>query len=243
MSCGYAHDDGAYVLGALSPAERRDYERHLAGCPDCSRAVQELAGLVGLLARVPAGVLDEPAAAGEVPEAMLPRLVARVRRAQRRRTWTAMAAAAVAAVVGTLGTLGLAGLLDRAGELQTADPSGSLNAPAAVAPEASRPMVPVGRAPVTADLALTSVPWGTRLDLECRYSSPPSAPRGYAADSGATYVLFVRRDGGGWEQVASWRALPDRTMRLAAATATSRDEIAAVEVRALDGRPLLTLRG
>ena len=28
--CEHAHDDAAYVLGALSPAERLDYERHLA---------------------------------------------------------------------------------------------------------------------------------------------------------------------------------------------------------------------
>ncbi|WP_233606455.1 zf-HC2 domain-containing protein [Micromonospora sp. Llam0] len=35
MRCDYAHDDGAYVLGALSPAERAAYEHHLAGCPSC----------------------------------------------------------------------------------------------------------------------------------------------------------------------------------------------------------------
>lgn len=34
-----------YVLGSLRSGERREYERHLAGCPQCVAAVVELAGL------------------------------------------------------------------------------------------------------------------------------------------------------------------------------------------------------
>ena len=48
----YGSWDAAYVLGALSPAERREFEEHLAGCPGCQAAVSELAGLPGLLAQV-----------------------------------------------------------------------------------------------------------------------------------------------------------------------------------------------
>ena len=56
MSCDFAHQDGAYVLGALSSSERMAFEHHLATCPECARAVRRLAGLPGLLARtVPAG--------------------------------------------------------------------------------------------------------------------------------------------------------------------------------------------
>ncbi|MEV1143541.1 zf-HC2 domain-containing protein, partial [Micromonospora sp. NPDC049799] len=55
--CEFAHDDGAYVLGALAPAERAAYERHLAGCADCRQAVAEIAVLPGLLGRLdPAGL-------------------------------------------------------------------------------------------------------------------------------------------------------------------------------------------
>ena len=53
LSDRFATWDAAYVLGALSPAERREYEEHLAGCPACQAAVSELAGLPGLLAQVP----------------------------------------------------------------------------------------------------------------------------------------------------------------------------------------------
>ena len=38
----FAQWDAAYVLGALSPAERREFEEHLASCPHCQAAVSEL---------------------------------------------------------------------------------------------------------------------------------------------------------------------------------------------------------
>ena len=47
MTCRFAHLDGAYVLGSLSPAERLEFEAHLPGCAECSRGVRELAGLPG----------------------------------------------------------------------------------------------------------------------------------------------------------------------------------------------------
>jgi len=48
----FAQWDAAYVLGALSPAERREFEEHLASCPQCQTAVSELAAIPGLLAQV-----------------------------------------------------------------------------------------------------------------------------------------------------------------------------------------------
>ncbi|MGH3682538.1 MAG: anti-sigma factor family protein, partial [Natronosporangium sp.] len=36
MTCQFSHSDGAYVLGALSPAERTAYEAHLTGCEQCT---------------------------------------------------------------------------------------------------------------------------------------------------------------------------------------------------------------
>ncbi|WP_212754237.1 zf-HC2 domain-containing protein [Nakamurella aerolata] len=48
----FADWDGAYVLGALSAEDRRAFEMHMGACAACRRAVAELAGLPGLLARV-----------------------------------------------------------------------------------------------------------------------------------------------------------------------------------------------
>src|SRR5215204_2981775 len=48
----FAQWDAAYVLGALSPAERREFEEHLASCPSCKAEVSELAAIPGLLAQL-----------------------------------------------------------------------------------------------------------------------------------------------------------------------------------------------
>lgn len=45
----YATWDAAYVLGALSDADRRSFEAHMAGCASCRQAVADLAGVPPLL--------------------------------------------------------------------------------------------------------------------------------------------------------------------------------------------------
>ena len=88
-----AHQDASYVLGALSPAERSEYQSHLADCEECTRSVRMLAGLPGLLARVSADVLDVPRPDEPVPGTLLPALVDEVHRRERRRTWLVSALA------------------------------------------------------------------------------------------------------------------------------------------------------
>jgi hypothetical protein len=247
MSCDFAHDDGAYVLGALSPAERQEFERHLAGCTDCARSVRELAGLPGLLGRVGEDVLLAPPAPEPVPETLLPALVREVRRSRRRRAWATagLAAASVAAVaaVSVAASSALTGDgTPTAGPtapvpVSTA-PSTGPSAPSTGDPAVPRTMVPVGNAPVRATVSFTSVDWGTRLDVVCTY-----APLGgeYGTPHPTTYALFVRTAGGRLEQVATWRALPGRTMRLSGATSLTRRAIASVVVRTADGHPVLQL--
>ena len=48
----FADWDSAYVLGALSPAERREYEEHLETCETVPSIVAELPPIPGLLARL-----------------------------------------------------------------------------------------------------------------------------------------------------------------------------------------------
>jgi hypothetical protein len=45
-------ESGVYVLGALSPAERRAFEAHLTRCHPCRDDLISVAGLPGLLARL-----------------------------------------------------------------------------------------------------------------------------------------------------------------------------------------------
>lgn len=220
MSCFYAHNDGAYVLGALAPGERRAYEAHLADCESCAAAVRQLAGLPGLLGRVDPQVLEAPA--DDPPETLLPALLDEVRRTRRRRTGRrlAVAAAAVLLAGGAAGGVGVA-----------------LHDGPAPTPSATRAMTPLTQAPVHATLAFQSVPWGTRLSLACTYD----APAGYAQP--VSYALVVHTRDGRTEQVATWRALPGRTTRLTATAAADRADIASVELRTADGHPVLRLAG
>lgn len=52
MSCSQSVSLGAYLLGAMSPAERESVERHLDECETCRAEVVGLAPLPGLLSRV-----------------------------------------------------------------------------------------------------------------------------------------------------------------------------------------------
>lgn len=108
---------GAYLLGALDPADRAAVEAHLGDCPPCREELAGLAGLPGLLGRLtveeatatspPVGSPDEPRL--RVLDRTLTELASR-RRRQRHR-WLAGAAAAVliaagGAAAGTVATTG-----------------------------------------------------------------------------------------------------------------------------------------
>lgn len=236
MSCRFAHDDGAYVLGALSPSYRQEFEQHLAGCVDCTRAVGELAGLPGLLGCVNASVVEEPEVYGPVPATLLPALSREVRNARRRRAWTAagLTAAAVAASVAlTVGQVGrdeTAARTDPGASSRPADPPASDVAP--------RRMQPVGDVPVRATVTLEQVTWGTRLELVCTYDSQWVE---YELPPEVDYTLYVRTRDGRAERVGSWQSVDGRPMQLTAGTAASADELDSVEVRTVEGRVVLRL--
>lgn len=229
MTCGFEHDDGSYVLGALSAEDRAAFERHLPDCDSCTRSVRELAGLPGLLARVPADALDPEHISGHrpepVPATLLPALLNRVQRARRRRSWaTAGLVAAAAAVAGVL-----------VGVSVDHSPSTSEPTVRTVAPQAFRP---VGAEPISGWVSLTKVGWGTRLDVTCSYAGEADA---YGSDRPVSYTMFVTRTDGTTEQVASWKALPGQTMKLAAATSAAPADIASIVVRTADGHDALRL--
>lgn len=246
MSCDYATLDAAYVLGSLAPAERADYERHLRTCEACSRSVRELAGLPGLLARVPADVLEPAPDREPVPATLLPGLVAAARRAQRVRVVRTSLVAAAAVLVLVVGVVAAAAVLRDDDAPPVAAP------PAAVETAEPVEMAPVGSSGSTGWVSLTPVDWGTRLDLTCVYRAPargPRAPGGYGDDGeGAyggpatwTYTLAVRTTDGRVEETAAWTATAGREVHVTGAASVPPDAIAAVVVRAADGTPVLRL--
>jgi hypothetical protein len=230
--CDFAHDDAAYVLGALSPAERLDYERHLSTCDACSRSVRALAGMPGLLDLADAGVLEDPPADPPLPSTLLPSLHRALEARQRRRTVVVAGfAAAAAAVV----ALAVPVVVHRVGD----DPP--VSGPATSSPSGdveTLDMVADGAAPIRATLGLEPVTWGTRMLLTCTYDTEWVDSE---LPDEVDYLLYVRAADGHTEQVGSWRSVDGTTMRVPAATSVARQHIASVEVRTSDGRVVLRL--
>jgi anti-sigma factor RsiW len=56
--------DAAYVLGALSDADRLEFEAHLVGCISCREAVTELTAVSPLLSRLDYDQVIAPDASG-----------------------------------------------------------------------------------------------------------------------------------------------------------------------------------
>ena len=229
MSCEFAHLDAAYVLGALSPDERLAYERHLTTCASCSATVRDFAGLPGLLAQVSPEVVESPQVPEPLPDTLLPNLVREVRRSQHRRRWTVGLAAAAAVVALGAGTVAVVAA--------TGDDSPPPQATPSLA--VAQDMTQLDQTSVWGQVSLTSVLWGTRLDLTCSYQEPTSAYQ----EGEHTYALVVHTRDGGTEQVATWKGLPGKTMRVTGATALTTDQISSVEVQDAAGHPILELTG
>jgi hypothetical protein len=99
-------------------------------------------------------------------------------------------------------------------------------------------MRPVGDVPVEAAVSLEEVAWGTRLGLSCTYDADWV---GADLPDEVDYVLFVRTRSGRLEQVGSWRSVSGQPMELTAGTATTKADLASVQVRTTDGRVVLRL--
>jgi hypothetical protein len=230
----FALYDAAYVLGALSPAERRQFETHLLGCAACARSTAELAGLPELMSLV--SLEDLTTAAEAPPETLLPSLARSVRRERFRRRAAASTAAVAAACLIGVGAVSLTRPDSPAGPpVATSDStSGSTSgsSPSGTADLALRAVVPSS---VTATARLVDAAWGTRIDLTCTYN-----PKKRGSE-GRPYTLVVIDRSGAAQQVATWKALPNRRLTVMGASSLARPDIGAVEIRTVSGRAILRL--
>lgn len=223
--------DAPYVLGALSPADRREFEDHLKVCDACAGAVAELAGLPGLMSRVS---IDQLTAAAEpVPQMLLPSLARAVRRERRTRRLLVGAAGAAAACLIGVGAVAITGPDSPTREPATSSATSSASP---VSGTANLVMTAVVPSPVTATARLVDVAWGTRIDLTCTYRSGGPYPT-----SGTPYAMVVIDRSGAAQQVATWNALPNRELTVTGASSRLRRDITAVEIRTLTGQTILRL--
>ncbi len=238
----FAEWDAAYVLGALSPAERREFEDHLDECDRCRSAVTELSALPGLLGRIDDArafaLLENPGAddgaddfQGSVtgpdgttagpPSDLVSRIQARERRDRLRRRFGMGAGLVAAAAIAATLALVLPPVLTPAAQPTLA---------AVLTP--AEPDVPV-----QASIELTSFAWGTRIEMDCSYHpGPPGPDGGYAP---VAYAMWVVDGDGTATSLSTWTAAPDGTVSITAGTALDLDDIAEVEVRDATGETVL----
>ncbi|PPF24021.1 anti-sigma factor family protein [Rathayibacter rathayi] len=221
--------DAAYLLGALTAADRRAYELHLRVCPACREALAEFVPLPGLLAHLPQEealrLVDQSEESAEAaPAALLTRLAAATH-SVRRRTRLRIAGLVLAAA-GVSAAAALALPLAAGSSLPPVETTG------ATVSLAAAPGVPV-----EASVAFVPQQWGTRIDMDCSWAETAEQ---YAGSAG--YVLYVTDTSGGTEAVGSWTSAPGTTMEPSLATGLPLSEIASVEVR-LQGSDTVVLTG
>ena len=232
--------DAAYVLGALSPADRYAYEEHLRACSDCQASVQRIAGLPGLLALTTAAEIEDLVHRSRRP--CCPGLIARAESAKRRRTWVSggLIAAALVAVLALGGVL----ISREAEEVYPTGPAASAEAPPtspssgassspSSSPAAAQPMTQLMPGPMTASLEIADKKWGTAITVICQYDME--------VDPTIAYNLAIVETDGQLDPAGTWLAVPGATSRVTTATAVHQDRIAAYEVRLPDGRTILRL--
>ena len=267
----FALSDAAYILGALSPGDRDEYETHLEGCATCATSVAELAGLPALMSAVSLEQLLEELAhlATELPfttelpfPAELP--------VTSELPFTAESGRLTAGVALTqeAGALpeSLPPLLARAVRRERMRRRLAVGAAAAAAaclivvgtvaitrPDAPTPPPVASSAPPmpgTANLALTAVV-RSPVTASARFVDMAWGtridltcayrPEGPGPARSIPYALFVIDRSGAASQVATWSSLPDRELTVMGASSRARAEIAAVEIRTLSGRSILRL--
>ncbi len=219
MSDKYSTYDAAYLIGALSPEERHDYEQHLVDCPDCRTALGQITGVPGLLAHVPDVDTLMSAATADVPESLLPRLLHAVDRRRRRRRWIAAAGSiAAAACLAIALVVGL----------------GPQPPAAQVAVTPSSAVISAAAGPLTASAQLTARAWGTQIKLHCMYSGGAAYPLGL-------YRLVVIDPSGDAQQIATWSVVPNKEAVVEASTSLTSKQISTLEVRTEDNTVVLAL--
>jgi len=227
MRCPRAADAGAYVLGALTPAERSGYGRHLAGCAQCRDEVTDLAALPGLLGR-----LDAPAVAdvtqGEPPTSatLLPGLLRRAAVLRRRARWRlALANAAALVLVVALTAVALLRIVPTRPGTATV---GETHVAVLV------PMTPAGAGPeVAGQIALEPAGGGTRVDVHCVYVDHAA----FQGEWHLTLVLYPRN--GAPVTAQRWSARAGDDMNVTATVSMAPADIAAVEIHKGDGSVVL----
>ena len=216
--------DAAYVLGALSSDERKEYESHLTNCANCTAGVAAFAGIPGILGKIDSqtalALLDN--ASGDLissswnESASVLKLAKRVEE-DRRRSRIFQTIGLVAASIILIITGVTVGVVVHSSNGNSAASTNSLGRVLHVTN--LQPQI------MTATFRVTSKPWGTRFDWNCTY--PNSISSKY---SSLNYNLVVTDKSGRNTVIATWSASGSKAVGLAATSALPESQIKFVEV-------------
>jgi len=249
MACRESLALGAYLLGALEPAERPAVERHVARCADCRARLMELEPLVGLLPQLrfeeprqeaQAVESSQPAQAAETSQSSQPAQSSRPAQAGPART-------APAAVTGQVGVARAASRVVRRARVRrtlvacvlavAAAVSGAgiylssaQNPRPAAVPSAVRVSATDPATHVTASAVLTPDPTGTSIRL--RLSGLPPA---------VCHLVVHARDGH-TETAAGWTSGYATAVSVPGSSSLGVRDIARMDVVTSSGRLLVELR-
>ncbi|HEY2299643.1 MAG TPA: zf-HC2 domain-containing protein [Jatrophihabitans sp.] len=208
----HRYDDAAYVIGALSPDERLEFEAHLLTCRDCAARVSEIETLPALLADIdPAEVLDDEE---PLPDTLLPALLRAAARRRRRQRIT----------MGGLAGLAAACIITLVVALW----------PSSTSTSQQRDFVPVAQSPVQASATLTAKSWGTAIDVHCHYLAEVSRTWSY------NLIAYDRR--GTAHRLGDWRLPPDTDVNYQAGTSLTPAQISLLEITLPNGKTVLRLK-
>jgi anti-sigma factor RsiW len=219
--------DAAYVLGSLSATDWREFEAHMAGCPECRQAVAELTGIPAMLSQLGRNDIaaineaDHPSGASEMPPELLPSLLTAVRSRRVRtrvKTWMGSAVAAAILTIGVLVGVHVG--------FPTSPPQATVSA---------LPMDQVGTTLLASTVSLSGQQWGTNIALKFVCLAPPDAPHDTVA------LVVVGRDGS-QTQLATWVAIPGHTAMPTGSVSMPVNQIAAVQVVLADNGHVMLQR-
>ena len=220
MRCEDGHDDAAYVLGALSPAERAAYEHHLSTCSFCRETVADLSRVPDMLDRLDADEfarLLDPSLT-PAPPARSYRPATPPNRTFPVRMLSTVAALVLIVVLGGGATLWL---------MNRPDAGNAASGPA-IAMSAVNP-----NSPISATIRLTATPGGTKVEMVCRYA---------ASEKPYTFRLIAYGPDDQSEQLGSWTPKPGAEFPMPGVTHFPVESLDRLELVRFDGKVMLSYK-
>jgi hypothetical protein len=237
-------DVASYALGVLDERDASRFEDHLIDCPTCAIELESLLPVVDILSDVDADALvatEQSRRDGLMLKSMIGEVKRERRRANSRRLYTLAAAVVVFAML-SIGALFAGGQWlgnsdpaspERQTSSKQLDPLPAGNGIGGTDLVGERLSNTDPRSGVTADVALQSKDWGTQVSFAVSNIKGPLTCR-----------LVVVRTNGGTEVLSTWKvgdkgwgtAAQPEPLLLQAVTALPRDEIAHLQIQAVDAK-------